>query len=78
MERGLNIPDYTEGHYFQEPGSIWKDIYIEHPLVYKMGIEKKFDEIIFIDAPEDVRIKRIIERDGCSEETARLIIEKQK
>lgn len=79
VERGLNIPkcygDFPNGF----DGTLeWKDIYIEHPLVYKMNIQDSFDDIIMMEASEEVRLKRIIKRDGCSEETARQMIESQK
>jgi dephospho-CoA kinase len=35
------------------------------------GIYKDFDYVILVTADEDVRIKRVMERDGCSEESVR-------
>lgn len=68
MGRGLYIPE-NFGEY--------SDIYLEHPLVYQRKLEDRFDEIILCEAPVEERVKRIIERDGCTEEVARLMIQRQ-
>jgi len=39
-------------------------LFCEVPALFEMGLEKKFDQIILVTAPEDTRIKRVLERQG--------------
>jgi len=43
-----------------------KFVIVEAALIYETGMEKNLDYVIVVDADEDVRIKRVIGRDGCS------------
>ena len=76
MERKLNVPRIIPRYIQAELR--YEDIYLEHPLVHKQGIEDKFDDIIEMYAPEDVRVWRIMKRDDCSKETAEQMIGRQR
>ena len=79
IKRGLNIPECYGDIPHGFDGSLeWEDIYIEHPLVCKMNIQNQFDDIVMLEVDEETQLKRIIARDGCSEETAKQIIERQR
>jgi dephospho-CoA kinase len=41
---------------------------IESALLYEIGLEDAFDWIIVVDAADDVRIQRVMERNGSSRE----------
>jgi dephospho-CoA kinase len=43
----------------------------EAALIYEAGSDKHLDKVIVVTAPEDVRIRRIMTRDGVSEEQVR-------
>ncbi len=45
-------------------------VFVESALVFESGIEEGFDYVVSVDAPEDVRIDRIIERSGISRSDA--------
>jgi len=78
---GLNIPRVTQNSVVKvlEGELFWKDVYVEVPQGRFMAMmRKKFDQVIELDAPEEERVQRIIKRDRCSEEVARLMIERQK
>ena len=36
------------------------------PLLYEAGLEKDFDRVILVDAPDDVRLSRLVNRRGLS------------
>lgn len=55
----------------------WEDVYYESATIYSKNLQHKFDDVEHLSAPEEIRVKRIIERDGCSEETARMMIKLQ-
>jgi dephospho-CoA kinase len=41
---------------------------VEAALIYEAGYDKRLDLVIVVDAPESVRIKRVVARDGSSVE----------
>jgi dephospho-CoA kinase len=41
------------------------------PLLFEAGLEKEFDRIILVDAPDDVRLSRLVHRRGLSAAEAR-------
>lgn len=43
----------------------------ESAILFEKEYEKYFDSIIFVSAPEDVRLQRVMLRDDCSEENVR-------
>ena len=44
------------------------------PLLFEIGMQKQFDAVVLVDAPEPVRIRRIVETRGLSEEEARRMV----
>ena len=43
----------------------------ESAILFEKNYEKFFDKIIFVSAPEDIRLQRVMQRDDCSEENVR-------
>jgi dephospho-CoA kinase len=43
-------------------------VVIEAALIFESDMNKRLDYTIVVDAPEEIRIKRVMERDGCSRE----------
>jgi dephospho-CoA kinase len=44
---------------------------IESALLYEVGLEDGFDYVVVVDAPDDVRIQRVMMRSGLTEEQVR-------
>jgi dephospho-CoA kinase len=44
---------------------------VEAALIYEAGLQKKLDAVIVVDSDEAVRIRRVRERDGSSEDDVR-------
>jgi dephospho-CoA kinase len=53
-------------------------VVVEVPLMFESGYDKKCAEVISVIADEDVRVKRIMKRNGFSEEEAKKRIKNQK
>ena len=51
-----------------------KYIIHEAAIIFESGMNYLFDKIITVTAPKDIRIKRIIEREGISEDDVKNII----
>jgi dephospho-CoA kinase len=49
-----------------------KVVFVEIPLLFDANMEENFDIIWIVDAPFDVRLKRLIESRGYSEEEAKI------
>lgn len=47
------------------------------PLLFEVGMEDAFDVVVLVDAPEEVRLERLIRDRGLSEAEARRMIEAQ-
>ena len=47
------------------------------PLLFEVGLEDAFDEVVLVDAPEAVRLARLVERRGLEEGEATRMIEAQ-
>jgi dephospho-CoA kinase len=47
------------------------------PLLFETGMQDGFEAVVLVDAPEDVRIQRIMQKRGLSEEAARQMVEAQ-
>lgn len=47
------------------------------PLLFEVGMEDAFDVIVLVDAPEEVRLERLVRDRGLSEAEARRMIEAQ-
>jgi len=43
-------------------------VLIEAALIYESGLDKELDYVIVVEAEEETRIRRVMERDGCSRE----------
>ena len=52
-------------------------VVIDAPLLHKAGLEKICSEVWVVTAPDDLRIKRILERDGITEQEAQKRLESQ-
>lgn len=46
-------------------------VLFESAILFEKNFDKQFDKIIFVSAPEEVRLKRAMERDKCDEENVR-------
>lgn len=59
-------------------GSSNQEFYIyDVPLLFERGLDSKVDLIIVVYAPKHIQIKRLIERDHCSLDTAEKILLEQ-
>jgi dephospho-CoA kinase len=58
---------------FIESGVDW----MESAILYESGINRLVDRVLVVTAPEPVRIRRIMQRDGISAEKAREWIDRQ-
>ncbi len=47
-----------------------KEIFVEAAVLFEMGLDKYVDFVIVTDCPDEIRIKRLIERNGFSEAEA--------
>ena len=47
-----------------------KFIFISAPVLFECGMDKDFDKIIFVYAPDEIRLKRLIMRNNYSKEYA--------
>ena len=43
----------------------------ESAILFEKNYEKFFDKIIFVSAPEYIRLQRVMKRDDCTEENVR-------
>ena len=48
-----------------------KYVLFESAILFEKNFDKQFDKIIFVSAPENVRLQRAMERDTCDEENVR-------
>ena len=46
-------------------------VFIDAPLLFEAGLDAMCDEVWLVTAPEEIRIRRVMERDGISEELVR-------
>jgi dephospho-CoA kinase len=47
------------------------------PLLYEVGMEDDFDILVLVDAPEELRLERLVRERGLDPETARRMIDAQ-
>jgi dephospho-CoA kinase len=52
-------------------------IIVDAALLFKIGLDKLCDKIIYVDAPEELRIKRLSEKRGIPLEKAKNIVKSQ-
>ena len=59
--------------HFDEWCELQKTPYVlyESAILFEKDYGKYFDKIIFVSAPEDIRLQRVMKRDDCSEENVR-------
>lgn len=60
--RGLSAESFARGRH----------VIIDAPLLFEAGVDALCDCTVAVLAPDDIRLQRIMERDGLSEEAARL------
>jgi dephospho-CoA kinase len=58
---------------FEESGMEW----MESAIIYESGIHRLVDRVIVVTAPEDIRIQRIVQRDGITTDKAREWLSRQ-
>ncbi len=68
----------------KKDGIAWAESHADAPytlreaaLIYESGIDKTLDYVIVVTAPEDLRIQRVMQRDGVTEAAVRARIDKQ-
>lgn len=49
----------------------------EIPLLFEVGLEGDFDEVVFVDAPEETRLARVVSDRGLGREEARAMLAAQ-
>lgn len=54
-----------------------KLIVADIPLLFEVGMADEFDQVVLVDAPEEVRLRRIVADRGIDEEEARRMIAAQ-
>lgn len=54
-----------------------KVVFIDAPLLFELGLDSLVEETWVIDAPDHLRIKRLLERDATSEEEIQSVISSQ-
>ena len=47
------------------------------PLLFEAGLEKEFDRIILVDAPDDIRLSRLVQRRGLNAAEAQRMMDAQ-
>ncbi len=47
------------------------------PLLYESGLEGQFDAVLFVDAPDDIRLARLMQTRGLGEQEARAMMASQ-
>lgn len=58
---------------FLQSGCQW----VESAILYESGLDRLLDKVVVVTAPDDVRISRIVQRDGITPEKARQWIGRQ-
>ncbi|MFB5760956.1 dephospho-CoA kinase [Paenibacillus medicaginis] len=54
-----------------------KLVVVDTPLLYESGLDKLFHKVIVVYVPREVQLKRLMERDGLTEEQARQRLDAQ-
>ena len=58
---------------FEESGLVW----MESAIMFESGADRYVDNVVIVTAPEEVRIERIMKRDGISREKAQEWMQRQ-
>ena len=64
-------------HYREARARGEKLIVADIPLLFEVGLADEFDVVVLVDAPEEVRLRRLVEERGLDEEEARRMIAAQ-
>ncbi len=56
---------------FEKLSRFRRDVFVEAAVLFEIGLEKHVDYIIVTDCPDEIRIKRLLERDHISFEEAK-------
>lgn len=70
IDKRIALYQSTDGH-------PCKGILLDAPLLFEAGLESRCDKVVVIVADEDVRIQRVCQRDGATEEEVRNRISSQ-
>lgn len=68
IEEGINK---ARGEAAAFPEEAKAFVFIDAPLLFEVGLDRYCDEVWLVTAPEEVRIARVMARDGISEELVR-------
>ncbi|MBU0987585.1 MAG: dephospho-CoA kinase [Proteobacteria bacterium] len=52
-------------------------VLIEVPLLFELGIQDRFDRVVLVSAPHELRVQRLMERDGVSRIEAKALLDVQ-
>ena len=58
---------------FRQSGMLW----MESAIMYESGADQLVDKVVVVTAPEEVRIARVMQRDGISREKAQQWMDRQ-
>lgn len=58
---------------FRQSGMLW----MESAIMYESGADQLVDKVVVVTAPEEVRISRVMQRDGISREKAQQWMDRQ-
>lgn len=58
---------------FRQSGMLW----MESAIMYESGADRLVDKVVVVTAPEEVRISRVMQRDGISREKAQQWMDRQ-
>jgi len=58
---------------FRQSGMLW----MESAIMYESGADRLVDKVVVVTAPEEVRIARVMQRDGISREKAQQWMDRQ-
>ncbi len=77
LEEILHKRIYKKVDEFFEDNKNEKMVFVSIPLLFETNLEKEFDKIIFVSADEDVRLKRLMERNNFTKAYAKKRIASQ-
>lgn len=60
-----------------EENKEFKFVIKESAILFEQGLDKECDYVVLVTAPEEVRIQRVVERDGVSSQNVQAIIDNQ-
>lgn len=67
----MDVVEWAKSH------SITPLLFVESAILYQSGFDSLCDKVVWVTAPERVRIGRVMQRDGITEEDVRLRMERQ-